>query len=88
MTQLMTADPVSLDEEQRRSLDEQIARLGPGEPWMAVKADDGRVYVRGTRGVPQALITLWKRNPSAMIPANASYRHETRTLDIDDFGRD
>jgi hypothetical protein len=31
MTQLMTADPVSLDEEQRRSLSEQIAPLGPGE---------------------------------------------------------
>ncbi len=85
MTQLMTADPVSLTEEQRRSLDEQIARLGPGEPWMAVKASDGRVYVRGTRGVPQALIALWKRNPSAMIPTDSGYRHETRTLDIRDF---
>lgn len=85
MTQLMTADPVSLDEEQRRSLDEQVARLGAGEPWMAVKANNGRVYVRGTRGVPQALIALWKRNPSAMIPADAGYRHETSTLEIDDF---
>jgi hypothetical protein len=53
----MTAEPVSLDEEQR-SLAEQVARLGPNEPWMAVKADDGRVYVRSTRDVPQALITL------------------------------
>jgi hypothetical protein len=52
---------------------------------MAVKANNGKVYVRGTRGVSQALIALWKRNPSAMIPADAGYRHETRTLDIDDF---
>jgi hypothetical protein len=86
MAQLMTAEPVSLDEEQRRSLDEQVASLGPGEPWMAVKANNGQVYVRGTRDVSQALIALWKRNPSAMIPADAGYRHETRTLDIDDFG--
>lgn len=85
MTQLMTADPVSLDDEQRRSLDEQIARLGPGEPWMAVKANNGKVYVRGTSGVSQALIALWKRNPSAMIPADADYGHKTRTLDIEDF---
>jgi hypothetical protein len=86
MAQLMTAEPVSLDEKQRRSLAEQVARLGPSEPWMAVKTDDGRVYVRSTRDVPQALITLWKRNPGAMIPADSGYRHETRTLDIEDFG--
>jgi len=86
MAQLMTAEPVTLDEGQRRSLDEQIARLGPGEPWMAVKASDGRIYVRATKGLPQALIALWKRNPSAMIPTDAGYQHETRTLDVDDSG--
>jgi hypothetical protein len=53
---------------------------------MAVKATNGEVYVRGTRGLPQALIALWKRNPSAMIPVGIGYKHETRTLDIDDFG--
>jgi hypothetical protein len=85
MTQLMTAEPVSLDEEQRRSLNEQVRRLGPGEPWMAVKASDGQVYVRGTRGLPQTLIALWKRNPSMMIPDSAGYEPATRTLDSDDF---
>lgn len=85
MAQLITAEPVALGEDQRRTLDEQVARLGPGEPWMAVKGNDGNVYVRGTSGLPLSLITLWQRNPSAMIPADSGYQHQTRTLDIDDF---
>jgi hypothetical protein len=85
MTQLMTGEPVSLDEEQRRSLNEQVRLLGPGEPWMAVKAGDGQIYVRGISGLPQTLIALWKRNPSMMIPDSARYVPATRTLDVDDF---
>jgi hypothetical protein len=85
-TQLMTASPVALSDEQRRSLDEQVKQLGPGAPWMAVLAGNGRVYVRATGGVPQTLIALWKRNPSMMIPDWAGYEPATRTLDTDDFG--
>jgi hypothetical protein len=84
MSEVMARPVVALDPEQVQSLNEQVARLGPGEPYMAVLAD-GQVFVRGTRGLPQTLIQLWRRNPAMMIPDSAGYRPETREVDIADL---
>ena len=84
MSEVMARPVVALDPEQVESLNEQVARLGPGEPYMAVLAG-GQVFVRGTRGLPQALIQLWHRNPAMMIPGSAGYRPETREVGIADL---
>ena len=84
MSEVMARQVVAMDPEQVRSLNEQVDRLGPGEPYMAVLAD-GQVFVRATRGVPQTLIQLWRRNPAMMIPDSAGYRPETCEVEIDDL---
>jgi hypothetical protein len=84
MSEVMARQVVALDPEQVASLNEQVARLGPGEPYMAVLAD-GQVFVRGTRGLSKTLIRLWRRNPAMMIPDSAGYRPETREVDLEDL---
>ncbi len=69
---------------QVQSLNEQVARLGPDEPYMAVIAD-GKVFVRGTRGLPRTLIELWRGNPAMMIPDSAGYRPESREVNVCDL---
>jgi hypothetical protein len=83
-SQVMARQIVALDPEVVESLNEQVAQLGPGEPYMAVLAD-GKVYVRATRGVPQTLIQLWRRNPAMMIPDSAGYRPDTREVNVSDL---
>lgn len=85
-THVVTTDRARLTAEQQRSFDEQVERLGPGVPWMACLAGDGKVYVQDLRGIPQGMIALWKRNPSMIIPDSAGYEPRTRILDIEDFG--
>ena len=82
MSEAMTRQAVALDPEQVQSLNEQVARLGPGEPYMAVLAP-GKVYVRPTKGVSQTVIQLWRRNPGMMIPDSAGYRPDVSEIDID-----
>jgi hypothetical protein len=84
MSEVMARQVVALDPDQVRSLNEQVERLGPGEPYMAVLAD-GRIFVRATRGLPQTLIQLWRRNPAMMIPDSAGYQPETCEVGIDDL---
>lgn len=78
MSELTT---VLLEEDEVRSLNEQIARLGPGEPYLAVIVD-GKPYVRSTRGVTQTLLQLWRKEPAMMVPDSAGYRPATRTVDL------
>jgi hypothetical protein len=80
----MASQVVALDPEVRQSLNEQVERLGPGEPWMAILAD-GRVFARSTRGLPQILIQFWRRTPAMMIPDSAGYRPEVREINISDL---
>lgn len=84
MSEVMARQVVAMDPEQVRSLNEQVDQLGPGEPYMVVLAD-GQVFVRATRGLPQTLIQLWRRNPAMMIPDSAGYRPETCEVEIDDL---
>jgi hypothetical protein len=84
MSEVMAGPVVAMDPEQVQSLNEQIDRLGPGESYIAVLAD-GRVFVRGTRGISQTVIQLWRRNPAMMIPDSADYRPDTRAVDLDDL---
>jgi hypothetical protein len=84
MSEVMARQVVAMDPEQVRSLNEQVERLGPGEPYMAVLVD-GQVFVRATRGLPQTLIQLWRRNPVMMIPDSAGHRPETCEIEIDDL---
>lgn len=84
MSEVMARQVVAMDPEQVKSLNEQVDQLGPGEPYMVVVVD-GQVFVRATRGLPQTLIQLWRRNPTMMIPDSAGYRPETREVDIDDL---
>lgn len=84
MSEVMTTQVVALDPEVVQSLNEQVNRLGPGEPYMAVLAD-GQVFVRATRGLPQTLIQLWRRNPAMMIPDSAGYRPDVREVNVSDL---
>lgn len=84
MSEVMTRQVVALDPEVVQSLNEQVARLGPNEPYIAVLAD-GQVFVRATRGVPQTLIQLWHRNPAMMIPDSAEYRPDVREVNVSDL---
>ncbi len=67
-----------------RSLNEQIARLAPGEPYLAVIVD-GKVVVRSTRGISQTLLQLWRQEPAMMVPDSLGYRPETRDVDLNDL---
>jgi hypothetical protein len=84
MSEVMARQAVAMDPEQVKSLNEQVDRLGPGEPYMAVVAD-GLVYVRATRGLSPTLLRLWRRNPAMMIPDSVGYRPETREIGIDEL---
>jgi hypothetical protein len=84
MSEVMTRQVVALDPEVVQSLNEQVAQLGPGEPYMAVLAD-GQVFVRATRGVSQTVIQLWRRNPAMMIPDSARYRPDVREVNVSDL---
>jgi hypothetical protein len=72
---------VLLDQDEVRSLTEQIARLGPGEPYLAVIVD-GKAIVRATRGISQTLLQLWRREPAMMVPDSYGYRPATRDVDL------
>lgn len=78
---------VSLGAEQLESLREQLAQLGPdaGRDWMAVLLPDGQVFVRGTRGLPQTLIRLWRKHPAMMVPGSAGYRPNYTEIDISEL---
>jgi hypothetical protein len=80
----MISQVAAVDPDVRTSLNEQVDRLDPGEPWIAVLAD-GHVFVRSTRGLPQTLIELWRRNPVMMIPDSAGYRPEVCEVNINDL---
>jgi hypothetical protein len=84
MSEVMTTQVVALDPDVVQSLNEQVSRLGPGEPYMAVLAD-GQVFVRATRGLPQILIQLWRRNPAMIIPDSAGYRPDVREVNVSDL---
>ena len=84
MSEVMTSPIVALGPEVVRSLNEQVARLGPDEPYIAVLAD-GQVFVRATRGVPQTVIQLWGRNPAMMIPDSAGYRPDVREVSVSEL---
>ena len=84
MSEVMARQAVAMDPEQVQSLNEQVDRLGPGESYIAVLAD-GQVFVRGTRGISQTVIQLWRRNPAMMIPDSVDYRPDTREVDLNDL---
>lgn len=71
---------VLLEEDEVRNLNEQVARLQPGEPYLTVIAD-GRPYVRSTQGVTHSLLQLWREEPAMMVPDSAGYRPVTRAVD-------
>jgi hypothetical protein len=75
-----------LTPEQRRSMHEQIVRLPPDRPWIAV-IDEATaiVYVRSTEGVPEALIQLWRRHPSMLVPDAPGHRHPSRDMSLDEL---
>jgi hypothetical protein len=72
---------VFLDQDEVRSLTEQIARLGPGEPYLAVIVD-GKAIVRATRGVSQTLLQLWRKEPAMMVPDSFGYHPATRDVEL------
>ena len=84
MSEVMARQVAAMDPEQVKSLNDQVERLGPGEPYMAVLVD-GQVFVRATRGLPQTVIQLWRRNPTMMIPDSVGYEPETREVEIEDL---
>lgn len=75
---------VLLEEDEVRSLSEQVARLGPGEPYLAVIVD-GKAIVRATRGISRTLLQLWRREPAMMVPDSLGYRPATRHVDLADL---
>jgi hypothetical protein len=84
MSEATISQVVALKPEVVHSLNGQVARLGPGEPYMAALAD-GQVFVRPTRGLPQTLIQLWRRNPAMMIPESGGYQPEVQEVSINDL---
>jgi len=75
---------VLLEEDQVRSMNEQIARLDAGEPYLTVIVE-GRAIVRSTRGIPQTLLQLWRKEPAMMVPDSVGYRPDTRNVDLGDL---
>jgi hypothetical protein len=75
---------VLLEEDEVRSLNEQVARLEPGEPYLTVIVD-GKAIVRATRGISQTLLQLWRREPAMMVPDSFGYHPETRHVDLADL---
>lgn len=73
-----------LEQDEVRSLNEQIARLAPGEPYLAVVVD-GKVIVRSTKGISQTLLQLWRKEPTMMVPDSLRYRPATRDVDLRDL---
>ena len=81
MTQVAT---VLLEPDEVRSMNEQIARLAPGEPYLTVIVD-GKAIIRSTRGISQTLLQLWRKEPAMMVPDSFSYRPATRSVDPSDL---
>jgi hypothetical protein len=86
MTALIAEASAALTPDQRRSMHEQIVQLPPDRPWIAVidKATS-TVYVRSTEGVPEAVVQLWRRHPSMLIPDAPGNRHPGRSMDLSDL---
>lgn len=68
-----------------RELARQAARFGPGEDFIAVVTDDGRVYTRATRGVPRTVLALWRAEPTMAIPGDAGHDAATRPVRMTDL---
>lgn len=81
MTQAAT---VLLEPDEVRSMNEQIARLAPGEPYLTVIVD-GRAIVRSTQGISQTLLQLWRKEPAMMVPDSVGYQPATRSVDLSDL---
>jgi hypothetical protein len=81
MTQVAT---VLLEADEVRSMNEQIGRLAPGEPYLAVIVD-GKAVVRSTRDIPQTLLQLWRNEPAMMVPDSFGYQAATRSVDLSDL---
>jgi hypothetical protein len=81
MSQVAT---VLLEPEEVRSMNEQISRLGPGEPYLTVIVD-GKAIVRSTRGIPQTLLQLWRKEPAMMVPDSLGYQAASRSVDVADL---
>jgi hypothetical protein len=81
MTQVAT---VVLEPDEVRSMNEQIARLDPDEPYLTVIVD-GKAIVRSTRGIPQTLLQLWRKEPAMMVPDSFGYHATTRSVDLTDL---
>jgi hypothetical protein len=75
---------VILEEDEVRSLNEQVARLDPGEPYLTVIVD-GKAIVRSTKGISQTLLQLWRSEPAMMVPDSFGYRAATRQVDLADL---
>ncbi len=78
------AATVLLEPDEVRSMNEQIARLAPGEPYLTVIVD-GKAIVRSTQGISQTLLQLWRKEPAMMVPDSVSYRPMTRSVDLSDL---
>ena len=81
MTQVAT---VLLEADEVRSMNEQIARLAPGEPYLTVIVD-GKAIVRSTRGISQTLLQLWRKEPAMMVPDSVDYQPATRSVGLSDL---
>jgi hypothetical protein len=75
---------VLLEPDAVRSINEQIAHLAPGEPYLTVIVD-GRAIVRSTRGISQTLLQLWRKEPVMMVPDSFGYQPATRSVDPSDL---
>jgi hypothetical protein len=75
---------VLLEPDEVRRMNEQIARLAPGEPYLTVIVD-GKAIVRSTRGISQTLLQLWRSEPAMMVPDSSGYRPTTRSADLSDL---
>lgn len=86
MTALIAEAPEDMPPEQRRSMYEQIQALPSDAAWIAVYDEASRtVFVRSLEGVPKALVQLWKRHPSMLVPDAPGRRHAGRTVNLDDL---
>ena len=65
-------------------MNEQIARLAPGEPYLTVIVD-GKAIVRSTQGIPQTLLQLWRAEPAMMVPDSFGCQPATRSMDLSDL---
>lgn len=86
MTALIAEASGELTADQRRSMHDQIVRLPPDMPWIAVVDEaTATVYVRSTEGVPEAIVQLWRRHPSMLVPDSPGQRHPGRDMDLDEL---